>query len=334
MKNSEIQTNPAFACDEVKPHYGLIDLNTGELLDEHFGEIKFTKYGKKNNFNHEHKEDCRTKEEKEKEMIEKTLGYKQKPPKKENFVWYIYDPEINQFSDFSDGDIYRTFKTTPFLCYNGYLSHRNGTPITIKDLSKVWGDTLPTATIRFHKLEQKGVFKTCEDKIYMNNKMFYRGRIKSAFGQTLSNNGLSVTRVYDSGIKGLSSSRRTRNCGYKYLAELIPYLNREFNVTCNDVYTTETALMDPLRKTYIARAVDLDSPAANAVISSMSALYIQGYHYREPAVLFEKCDELDLRYPSIIVNPRLFYAADIKEHKNLLDMFEYNRVYDDEEIKE
>lgn len=168
----------------------------------------------------------------------------------------------------------------------------------------------------------------------MNKAMFYRGRIKSAYGKYLSDNGMSVVRIYDNYVKALSSTCANKSCGYKYLLKLIPYLNKEYNVTCKYVLSTEPATMEPLRKTNVAKAVGLESPAANSIIKALSGLYIQCENYREPAVLFDKCDVFEFRYPSIVVNPRLIYAGDERTHTELFEMFDKRRIYDEQYMEE
>lgn len=325
---------PAFSAQEPDPFFIIINGHTGEVLEEYHKDICVKAASKSSSSQHNRSHFTQKKKE-EKKIIEETGGYKQRqvPENRNTFFWYIYDPEDPFISSFTEGEIYRMFRAMYNLSYGGYLAFGNGRAITLEHLSMIWGDSQQVATKHFKSLISKGVFKIFEGKIYVNQKMFFRGRIKSKVGQDMLKGGKSAIRIYDEALRNVGTTRTRKSCGMKYLFELIPCLNKQYNVTCREVYATDPDLMEPLRKTNIAKFVGLDSTAANTVIDAMSGLYIQGYHYKEPVILFETCETLGVKYPSIIVNPRLFYAGNIKEHTNILEIFDRNRIYD-EEIKE
>lgn len=213
--------------------------------------------------------------------------------------------------DFEENYMVRFMKLCTHLNYDNVLvqGEKNGqTKLLEKDLEKVLN--LSERELRNTKkyLIENNLIEIDKNGVIRVNKDYaIRGKVKGDNG---------MTRVFIDGFNELYDGVSPRQ--HKQLAtfiKILPYLNSEFNIICENPDETDANLVKPLSWVELAEKIGLEKKQAYNLKTKLFKLRING-----KKVIAEWKDNFDT--VKLVVNPAIFWKANQSKISDVAKIFE------------
>jgi len=202
-----------------------VNPNTGEVMD----------YDGKTVYIQTLEERKRTKEyfKKQKEKEKKAQQINEQYKEYGNFVWSVYNINQQLFANIKPSNITRLMYISTYLNYKGYLMYNQRTVMTKKNMSELLRLS-DRGFIYFYKdMIDNNILQIQNNKIYINHDLFGKGSLPKNQIAKFVQNDKYITRLYIDGVRAfydISTSRSHKTLSY--LFQILPYVNREFNIVC------------------------------------------------------------------------------------------------------
>lgn len=259
---------------------------------------------------------------KEKQTIDQYLRNK-KYRELGDFVWNIYKISEPYCKEIKPSSLTRIMYLSTFLSYSGYLANANKTAMNRKDIFNTLNVSKREFETFMSEMRENKIVYLKDDKWYINNEIFYKGKIPRKDLATYSEKGLYFIRLYCDGIQKLYKSATTRSHKtLSYIFQMIPYINRKYNILCWNPLETDINKIQAIR---LGEYCDLIGYNPTNVTRLFNILF-------EPTfVLPDGSTKCAVRYVAdkstqkktykIFINPRVYYAGDDWEQVEVLGGF-------------
>lgn len=292
----------------------LVSSNTGEYLGELDSPEIYQKDERstiKRNFRLKEKKDilqyCRTKKYQE-------LG---------SFVWNIYKISEPHSKNIKPSSLTRLMYLSTYLSYDSYLTKPNNIAMNRNDIF----ETLKISKREFEtfisEMKQNGIIFQSDNKWYIDKKIFYKGRISRKELSVYSEEGKYFIRLYCEGIRKLYRSATVRS--HKTLSnifQMIPYINRKYNILCCNPLETDINKVQPMRLGEFCDIVGYNSKNAARLFNTLfEPTFILPDGSIKSAVRYVADKSTQKKTYKIFINPRIYYAGDNWEQVEVLGGF-------------
>ena len=231
--------------------------------------------------------------------------------KKEQFVMYLFNIH-KSMTDLSPQTAIRLVYLSTFLEYDGKFLKSNGKYITREKMQNLM--VLKPATFkRFLAEVVSAGYLIKEKKLYrLNTDHFYRGELSI----DSSDKKQRYVRVYINNLRKLYLSvPQNKHVYLEYIFQLIPYINREWNVICYNPEETDEDAIIPMSVGDFCELVGYDRTNAARFMREYRDIKFDWNGYNQSFLGYfynYEDDKADMRF---FANPNIFFAGN-----------DYNRV--------
>ena len=218
------------------------DIRTGELVNE---------LSLEENYVVNIEEEKRAKERRE---VKSRQYYKRRSPMP--FVWSVYKLSTRLLEELPGKYVAMLFYLATFDGYGGYLT-TGKKPVLRKQLPKILSVTETTAYRFWKSLFKAGIAtEDAEGKLSLNEEYFQIGSLERKTVAVLKEQEMYLSRAYVKSIRDLyeASQPGTRNC-LGHLFQILPFVNREYNIVCYNPLETELEKIRPMSFGEVCEAI-------------------------------------------------------------------------------
>lgn len=244
--------------------------------------------------------------------------------KKEQFVMYLFNIH-KSMTDLSPQTAIRLVYLSTFLEYDGKFLKSNGKYITREKMQNLM--VLKPATFKRFLAEVVSTgYLIKEKKLYkLNTDHFYRGELSI----DSSDKKQRYVRVYINNLRKLYLSvPQNKHVYLGYIFQLIPYINREWNVICYNPEETDEDAIIPMSVGDFCELVGYDRTNAARFMREYRDIKFDWNGYNQSFLEYfynYEDDKADMRF---FANPNIFFAGnDYNRVKILKIVFTQKRDY-------
>lgn len=265
----------------------IVNAETGEF--EEFGYGKFTP--------EEVLEQRRKYFEEQKKFKEIQLGYKDYG----NFSWLIFKYCEELFPNMKLGHLTRLLYLSTFITYDGILKTCDKVYMTKANMNNV----LKLSTKQFYEFYNEMITNNIiiEDKekdcLFINTDFFFKGNIndKNKYNNLVRLNHDSIRKLYE-------NTPVSKHKTLAYVFKLIPYINKEYNILCENPLEEDINRLIILNKTSdIAKICNYSVSKAKRLYEDISEIRLNN----QPVIkIYQDYNTKQLR---IFANSKCYYAG-------------------------
>ena len=285
------------------------DIRTGELVNE---------LSLEENYVVNIEEEKRAKERRE---VKSRQYYKRRSPMP--FVWSVYKLSTRLLEELPGKYVAMLFYLATFDGYGGYLT-TGKKPVLRKQLPKILSVTETTAYRFWKSLFKAGIAtEDAEGKLSLNEEYFQIGSLERKTVAVLKEQEMYLSRAYVKSIRDLyeASQPGTRNC-LGHLFQILPFVNREYNIVCYNPLETELEKIRPMSFGEVCEAIGYDTENASRLLRELLKLKFMVNGKTQGAVRYVITNNLsDRRTYEIFINPYVFYAGSHQKEVEVLGSF-------------
>lgn len=231
--------------------------------------------------------------------------------RKEQFVMYLFNIH-KSMTDLSPQTAIRLVYLSTFLEYDGKFLKSNGKYITREKMQNLMV-LKPTTFKKFLAEVVSAGYLIKEKKLYkLNTDHFYRGELSI----DSSDKKQRYVRVYINNLRKLYLSvPQNKHVYLGYIFQLIPYINREWNVICYNPEETDEDTIIPMSVGDFCELVGYDRTNAARFMREYRDIKFDWNGYNQSFLGYfynYEDDKADMRF---FANPNIFFAGN-----------DYNRV--------
>ena len=213
---------------------------------------------------------------------------------------FVFVKSDQTFNGLTAATAARLMYLCAFLSYNNNLI-KNGKTITRSDLTEIL--KLPASVVSGFINETKDSYLTIltDNTIQANNAIFQRGK--------LTKENIPSQKLFIRGVKELyerTQPRQHKHLGFLFC--LLPYINLEYNILCNNTTEKEISLIDPITLKDFCNLInyDISNLARLKKIYRDIRFNVDGREQRFVAFVN---DGIDIASSRIVINPSILYAG-------------------------
>lgn len=181
-----------------------------------------------------------------------------------------------------------------------------------RDLPTVLNLSRPTANHFYRECVDAGVLEDRGDEgLFLNGSLFFKGTTKSKERTRLFR--ITVQQLY----KKLPHQRHDL---FGYVIQLIPFINFEWNIVCENPHETNEKLIQPLSFKQVCNQLGYDYDHLERLKKAlMNPIFAWNHHKQALCGVLSVNSELG-RENMLVVNPHILYAGNHVENVKLLEI--------------
>lgn len=239
----------------------------------------------------------------------------------DRFIWFGYRVGGLWMPEFPVADVSRIVFLTTYLSYRGYLTGDNHRALSKKAVKRLLGLSASkfyafwNLALESHLLDEK------DGKIFPDHGTFRKGILRKAEIARKAESGRYVTRLYIDGIRRLIDGPYSQSAKVAgYIFQLIPFVNREFNIVCHNPLETDLNKVNPMTFPELCDLVGYHKQNAHRMRGQLTGMKITVDGVEQQAVSYENYPSGSLKY-GIFINPNIYYAGGDSAAVELLGAF-------------
>lgn len=240
----------------------------------------------------------------------------------DKFIWMYQNITNTNFDNISLSDMTRLLYLSTYLGYNEYLQYNNH-PMKKNDIKNKLKLSIHKFSDFYSTMIKYNMLQEINNKIYLDKTIFNRGKINQTEMLSAFNNNKTITRLYVNTMHYLYSHSTARNQKtIAYVFELIPFINKKYNICCENIDETDFNLIIPFDEKQICKKVGYNPHNYKQLFDMLKSIQLNN---QQESIIYQlKCS----LYPKIntitIINPNLLYGGEEKDEclkfiHNLLD---------------
>lgn len=220
-----------------------------------------------------------------------------------NFYWLFYEVKKELFNREIEGaTISRLMYLATYIGYNdNMLCHKDNSPIEKGELQNIVKLKDETYRKFIKECEEKKLLWFNEDNHIIISKEYFK---KGKFLKNNYKNQKSIIRVYCKGVRSLyeGCNNSYQHKALSYLFMLLPYVNKQYNIVCNNPREERKSRINFLDMEDICNVIGYSNKNKHLLKKELKNLEINGM------VAFRWLED---KYGSrAIINPSVYYAGD------------------------
>ena len=235
----------------------------------------------------------------------------------ENFIFHLFD-NAKYFKDISSQSIVRLVYLATYIDYsNNILCFENKIPLTKKDIKKLMLLTDSVFKRWFNEMIDKKYIIQKDEGFYITSKYFLKGQINKNLNAYKNNR---YTRIYINAIRKLYlTTKTTSHTTLGYIFQLIPFVNLQWNIVCNNPLESDKDLINPLTVGEFCDIIGYDKKNAKRLIKIIASIRFEWKNkiQRFCSYIYDS----DITNMMIFINPNIFYSSDNFSEVEVLGIF-------------
>lgn len=203
-----------------------------------------------------------------------------------------------------------------YVNYDNKIMRTQKTPMKKEDIPKILNVSQSTATRFLKEVIPKYITFDEKDNLILSNDFCIRGKLdKKQF--------VKYQQLYVEGIRNLyNSTDRGAQKALGYLMLLLPYINVEYNIACNQdcIYETEIENIELISISDFCNLINYDVTHVNELVYALNRICIthRGRKERICSIVYDGINNLNA---NICINPHIFYIGKSPNKVDLIGAF-------------
>lgn len=242
-----------------------------------------------------------------------------------SFVWVVYESSAVLFDTIEKSShVTMLIYLSTFCNYDGVVLWE-GLPALRRDLPAILGVS-ERETQRFWSAVSKiGACREEDGVLRMDSRFFRRGKVRSSEIKSMAGRNTYLTRMYIDAVRSLYKSAKPRSFKtLAYIFQVMPFVNREYNVVCHNPLETVLDLVVPMTLGELCDTLGYyEANSARMIDGLLRARFSLSEGSREEsAVRYVISDRLrDKRAYTLFINPNVYYAGSNWAEVKILGQF-------------
>ena len=281
---------------------GIVSMDTGEMIASYEGGVRVQ--------TEEEIESTKKYYESIKPMDQKFGRISSLYEKRGTFIWNIHSSAKILFPEIKPATLTRLMFLSTYLGYDGYLVDAKKKPITKNELQH-YLEIHPSDCRKFWKdIETSKLMYESDGKIYLDNKMFARGKFPKDKIKDLAENEQCLTRIYISGVRKLYNTATVpSHTTLSYIFRILPYVNREYNVCCFNPLETDKSKIQLMPLGDFADVIGYDRAHISRLAKTLFEPIFEVNGTLKNAIRYVSTSGFNKDGLSIFINPCVYYAG-------------------------
>ena len=222
------------------------------------------------------------------------------------FFWVFYRPSDERYYPLDSGqELTRLLLLGQHLREDGVLSRNRVRPLPRSQVIRMLSSTTSVGRSLLRKWCSQGVLQECEEGFRVNPSLMQRGPTNRQEERERVKQCVRKMRVYNQSVSSLVELNGTAKCkSLSYLFQVMPMVNREYNILCDNPYETELEKIVPLSLAEITKRLHYYTEATAKVKQYLTEPEFMSSGVRQRAAAYTP-----LLGGSFIINPKLYYAG-------------------------
>lgn len=220
------------------------------------------------------------------------------------FVIFEYCKGLTINEELTQSDLSRLFMLATFTGYDGVLMFDNATAINKTNMNKIINISESKFLEFYYKLKKLDILiEESKTILKLNKNYFFKGEIKKHKDYIQKND---YTRIYIKVIRDLYnkiSARSHKQLGILFM--LIPYINREWNILCENPNEPNINLITPLTLGKMMELLNYDIKNSTRIKNELLRIKTKDM---QNIIAFVQTDT-DFRENKILINPNVIYGG-------------------------
>lgn len=183
-----------------------------------------------------------------------------------------------------------------------------------KNLKDVLGVSRWTADKFYEDVNGRYVFDSGSGGLSLNPSFFWKGKLKKK-------NMNPMQQLYINAVRSLyESANGKHHSQLGYIFMMLPFINREWNVICNNPFETDIDKVEPLTIKEFCKAIGYDVSQVGRLIGAYDRLTFTADGKEQKFCLFvnDGCNNCKSK---VIVNPNILYVGSNKNRVEVFKLF-------------
>lgn len=222
------------------------------------------------------------------------------------FFWVFYRPSDERYYPLDSGqELTRLLLLGQHLREDGVLARNRVRPLPRSQVIRMLSSTTSVGRSLLRKWCSQGVLQECEEGFRVNPSLMQRGPTNRQEERERVKQCTRKMRVYNQSVSSLVELNGTAKCkSLSYLFQVMPMVNREYNILCDNPYETELEKIVPLSLAEITKRLHYYTEATAKVKQYLTEPEFMSSGVRQRAAAYTP-----LLGGSFIINPKLYYAG-------------------------
>lgn len=292
-----------------------IDTKTGEVVD-FSGKTIYIQTQEERDKAKEYFKDIKAKQEEIKIINQQYEEYG-------NFIWSVYGMNELLFPELKPSTITRLIYLSTFLNYDGQLMKNSKNIMTKESLFNVL-NLSRKETDRFYNEVIKNNILICEnDGLFLNTDIFGKGKLTDSKVGVMAEKNKYITRLYINGVRELYSKSTPRSHKtLSYLFQVLPYVNREYNIVSHNPLETNLKEIKSMSLGEFCETIGYEKSNSTRLFKILfEPQFDVGGGEIKTAMRYVVDKGLSKETYSMFINPRVFYAGNKWKEVEILGKF-------------
>lgn len=233
----------------------------------------------------------------------------------ENFIFHLFN---KHFDDLSSQSIVRLIYIATYIDYsNNILCYDNKVLLTKKDIKKLMLLSDSVFKRWFNEMINKKYIIQKENNFYITDKYFRKGQLNKNLSDYKNSR---YTRIYINAVRKLYlTTKSTSHSVLGYIFQLIPFVNLQWNIVCNNPLEPDKDLINPLTIGEFCDIIGYDKKNAKRLIKIIASIKFEWKNkiQRFCSYIYDS----DITNMMIFINPNIFYSGDNFSEVEVLGVF-------------
>lgn len=226
------------------------------------------------------------------------------------FIWNIHSTAQQLFPEITPASLTRLMFISTYLGYNGFLVADSKRPLNKNDLEIYLNVDRRTFHRFWNEMTKAKLLNEYDGKIYLNEQMFSRGRLKKDKIKDLSEDGQYITRIYINGVRSLYNTATVNSHKtLSYIFRILPYVNQEYNICCFNPLEKDKDKIQVMSLGDFADIVGYDRAHISRLASTLFSPIFEVDGKMHSAMRYVVSDGFRKETYSMFINPCVYYAG-------------------------
>lgn len=240
-----------------------------------------------------------------------------------SFTWFFYKLWEPCDLNISPSSLTRIIYLSTYINYDNVLTYY-GKPMTRNEMIELLGLSEREFIYFTNEMRDSGILEFVDDRIIISNKVFGKGRLPEVFTNGNEEDNLFAIRLYQKTVRNLYKRATPRSHKtLSYLFQMIPYINRQYNILCYNPLETDHEQIQPMLLNDYCKVIGYDPTNLNRLVNNIlrpEFSLSDGTIETAVRVVLSVRDDKQRIY-QVFVNPKVFYAGDVWEQVRILGKF-------------
>lgn len=227
------------------------------------------------------------------------------------FVWCTYKLNELYAPELTQATLTRLIYLVTYANYNGTLVNTKDIPMTTQDIYKVMKLSSTVFKTFMKEVINKGYICETEDKYILSEDKYFKGKLSKRELIDMSVKNLYCNRLYNLGIRTIyKKSKPTQHKTLSTIFRILPYVNRDYNVVCNNPLETNLEDINEINPVQLCELIGYEKSNAARLIKDLTepTFSIKGYRDTSMITLISH-KYRDIDSMRIVINPCIYYAG-------------------------